>query len=302
MEKLIRGAHAAVLTPRNADHFIDDAALRSLLRFHMKSGLKGFAIGGATGEFCSLTEDELRHILEVVAETVEHQATFVAGIGAADLHGTLRRGEIARKAGAKAVLLSMPYFFPYAQDDLDAFARAVASTLDLPILLYNLPQFTSGLNPELTLELIQTCPSIIGIKDSSGSLETLRLLTRETPGACRILGNDSALAQAIQEEVADAVISGVACAFPELISSFFMEGATSSQSWSKSVSALESVIAQLNQVPTPWGLKIFAEARGVTPASFLLPLPRRREQQRTAMAEWYTQSRAQLFVDEMDTL
>lgn len=296
MEKLIRGPHAAVLTLRKPDHSVDEDALRSLLRFHMKAGIRGFAIGGATGEFCSLTEDEMRHILEVVAETVERNATFVVGIGAADLNGTLRRGEIARRAGAKAALLSMPYFFPFAQDDLGAFVRAVASTLDLPVLLYNLPQFTSGLNPELTLELIQQCPTVVGIKDSSGSLETLRLLTREAPNACRIVGNDSALAPALQEGIADAVISGVACAFPELITSFFVEGATTSHTRSHSVSALESVIAQLNQVPTPWGLKIFAEARGLANASFSLPLSQRREQLRIAMAEWYLQNRDQLFI------
>lgn len=302
MEKLILGAHAAVLTPRNNDHSINDEALRSLLRFHMKTGIRGFAIGGATGEFCSLTEDELRHILEVVADTVEHRATFVVGIGTADIHGTLRRGEIARQAGATAVLLSMPYFFPYAQDDLDAFARAVASTLDLPILLYNLPQFTSGLAPELTLALIQQCPSIIGIKDSSGSLETLRLLTRESPEACRIVGNDSALAQALTEGVADAVISGVACAFPELISSFFLEGEAAAQASDRNVSALNRVIEQLNQLPTPWGLKMFVEARGLAPASFLLPLSPKREQMRVTMAEWYRQNRGELFVDGTNAL
>jgi 4-hydroxy-tetrahydrodipicolinate synthase len=301
MENLLCGPHAAVLTPRNPDHSINDAGLRSLLRFHLKKGIKGFAIGGATGEFCSITEDELRRILDIVVETVEHNATFVVGIGAADLHGTLRRGEIARRAGATAALLSMPYFFPYGQDDLGAFAHAVASGLDLPILLYNLPQFTSGLDPELTLKLIQQCPSIVGIKDSSGSLDTLRLLTREAPQACRIVGNDSALAQALQEGVADAVISGVACAFPELIASFFVEGATVSPSWSKTVSALESVIAQLNQLPTPWGLKIFAEARGLTAASFLLPLSQNREQLRVAMAEWYLRNRDQLFIDNSET-
>lgn len=260
--------------------------------------MRGFAIGGATGEFCSLTEVELRHILEVVAEAVEGKASFVVGIGAADLHGTLRRGEIARESGANAVLLSMPYFFPYSQDDLETFAKAVASRLDLPILLYNLPQFTSGLDPELTLRLIQQCPSIVGIKDSSGSLDTLRLLTREAPNACRIVGNDSALSQALQEQIADGVISGVACAFPELISNVFAEAATASPSWSKNVAALESVITQLNQVPTPWGLKIFAETRGLIPASFLLPLSQNREEQRTAMAEWYSQNHGQLLVDD----
>jgi 4-hydroxy-tetrahydrodipicolinate synthase len=297
MEKLIRGAHAAVLTPRNPDHSIDDAALRSLLRFHMKAGIQGFAIGGATGEFCSLTEEELRHILDVVAETVEHNATFVVGIGAADIYGTLRRGKIARAAGANATLLSMPYFFPYAQGDLGAFVREVAFRLDLPILLYNLPQFTSGISPQLTLELIQECSSIIGIKDSSGSLETLRLLTREAPHACRIVGNDSALAPALQEGVTDAVISGVACAFPELITSFFAEGAMTSSSWNERLTALESVITQLDQLPTPWGLKVFAEARGLVHPSFSLPLSQQREQLCAAMAEWFTQNRTRLWAD-----
>lgn len=301
MEKLICGTHAAVLTPRHADNSINPSALSSLLRFLLETGIKGFVVGGATGEFCSLTEDELRRILDVVNETVEGRVGFAVGVGAADIYGTLRRSEIARRAGAKAVMLSMPYFFPYAQDDLGAFVREVASMLETPILLYNLPQFSSGLSPELTLDLIQQCPSVVGIKDSSGSLDTLRLLTREAPHACRIVGNDGALAQALLEGVADSIISGVACAFPELIASFFATGATNPPLWDERVNALKGVMAQLDQMPTPWGIKIFAEIRGLAKASFPLPLSPRREHIRTQMAEWYALHRASLMVDTSDT-
>jgi 4-hydroxy-tetrahydrodipicolinate synthase len=296
MDKLIRGTHAAVLTPRKPDSSIDSLTLRSLLKFLLNAGMNGFAIGGATGEFCSLSEEELRELLDVTSEIATGDTGFLVGIGAADISGTIRRGEIARKAGAKGVLLPMPYFFPYAQEDLAAFVREVAATVDLPILLYNLPQFTSGLEPATTLELIQGCSSIEGVKDSSGSLQTLRLLSQEAPEACRIIGNDGALPQALTEGIADAIISGVACVFPELLASIFEEGASASPKWDATVTALRDVLTQLNKVPTPWGLKMLAEVRGIAKATFPLPLSEGRIRVRDEMAEWYRQNDEDLLV------
>ena len=304
MEKLVLGTYAAVVTPRRHDHSIDEASLRSWLEFLIKAGVKGFAINGATGEFCLTTEYEFQLLTEIVADVVKNRVAVFAGIGGAGTTDVLRRGRIAMKSGVNAVLLPMPYFFPYAQDDLVAFSTKVAGELDLPVLLYNLPQFTSGLEPRTSLELIQRFENIVGIKDSSGSLETLRLLSEEAPEACRIIGNDGALAGALRENLADAVISGVACVFPELISQIFAAGNADPHCpvWGGMVTILDSLIAQLDTMPTPWGIKIMAEARGIAGASFPLPLSERRKRLAQELSTWFMQNERVLSVTRIDPL
>jgi 4-hydroxy-tetrahydrodipicolinate synthase len=182
----------------------------------------------------------------------------------------------------------MPYFFPYAQTDLAAFCRKVAVAVETPILLYNLPQFTSPLEPETSVRLIQECETIVGIKDSSGSLDTLRMLTERGIPSRRMVGNDGILAQALREKVADGVISGVACALPELIQQIFDLGMEQppGAGFAELVSALDLFLKNIQDFPIPWGLKIVAEARGLGPADFSLPLSAEREKQRTALAAW----------------
>ncbi|NUQ30555.1 MAG: dihydrodipicolinate synthase family protein, partial [Acidobacteriaceae bacterium] len=217
MAKLVTGVYAAVLTPRDAAGKIDAGQLRGWIEFLLGKGVQGFAINGATGEFPLVTEAEFSELMEIVAGTVAGRGSFLAGVGAAGSADAIRRGKIAYEAGARALLLPMPYFFPYSQGDLTAFCREVAENVETPILLYNLPQFTSGLHPEASLALIERCSNIIGIKDSSGSLETVSLLSKRAPNACRIIGNDGALAPGLKSKVADGVVSGVSCVLPELI-------------------------------------------------------------------------------------
>ena len=272
--KTVQGVYAAILTPRGRDGALDELALARLIRYLLEQNIRGFAINGATGEFCLTTPDELRRILEVASAELGPEAEFVCGIGSAGIAASIQLGEIAAEGGAKAVLLPMPYFFPYEQSDLDAFSREVAAALPIPALLYNLPQFTSGLEPDTSLRLISECPNIIGIKDSSGSLDTLRALTQAKVECCRLVGNDSAIAGALEERLCDGVISGIACVLPELIASIYSLGSARSQDMSsredlaQRVQALDQFVDRISVLPVPWGLKWVAESLGMAPAHF----------------------------------
>jgi len=296
MNKLIQGTYAAIVTPRRLDGTIDEQNLHSWLTFLVEAGIQGFAINGATGEFCLVTENEFRSLMETVADALRGKVPFLAGVGAAGSTMAVRLGQIAHDAGACGLLLPMPYFFPYSQDDLASFCRSVAGQLDSPVLLYNLPQFTSGLEPVTSHALIRECENIVGIKDSSGSLATLRLLKEERPDACRIVGNDGVLVQALQEGLADGVISGVACVLPELIVRI-LEAGTASEPTSELLalsSKLEMFIEQLDKLPTPWGIKLIAEARGLAQAAFPFPLSAHRQEQARELSEWFTRNGAML--------
>jgi 4-hydroxy-tetrahydrodipicolinate synthase len=286
--KPIAGVYAALLTPRGADNSIDLQALKNLVQFLMSHGITAYAINGATGEFCLTTPSELQAILTTVRQVTNGRAEILCGVGAA---GTQLAVELAAVAQAEAVmglLLPMPYFFPYRQEDLDLFCRTVAASTSLPILLYNLPQFTTGLEKETVLTLVQDVPNILGIKDSSGSLEILSYLTQHAPDACRMVGNDSALAPALVQGLCDGVVSGVACVLPEAILALYHKRHdTSSEDFSKAAHRLDEFIDRLNRFPTPWGLKFLAEARGIFVPTFAQPVTAHRVRQGEALAAWF---------------
>jgi 4-hydroxy-tetrahydrodipicolinate synthase len=284
--KPIAGVYAAILTPRRADNTLDLEALTQLIHFQMDHGITRYAINGATGEFCLTTPDQLRTLLATVKQVTNNQAEILCGIGAPNTHLAIELAAIAQAESIKALLLPMPYFFPYQQEDIDLFCRTVSATTTLPILLYNLPQFTSGLEKDTVLTLIREVPNIIGIKDSSGSLEILTHLTQHSPDACRIVGNDSALAPALEAHICDGVVSGVACVLPEAILALYHE-APSSVAFDEAANRLKAFIDQLNAFPTPWGLKFIAEARNIFKPTFAQPLTAHRLQQSAAMAQWF---------------
>jgi 4-hydroxy-tetrahydrodipicolinate synthase len=282
MSKQISGVYAAVATPRRADGVLDEESLRKQLSFLLGRGIRGFALNGATAEYCVVTPPELNRILTVARETLAGRADYLCGIGSAGLHGCIASGRAAIDAGASALLLPMPYFFPYQQGDLYAFCREAASRLSAPILLYNLPQFTSGLDAATVLQLVQNCPNIIGIKDSSGKLDILS----ELRGAYRMVGNDSILAEALRQGLCDGVISGVAGALPELILELY-GSAPNSAEFSHCDQMLTEFVGQLSGFPVPWALKWISEARGIAPATFAQPVSEERLQQARRLQSWY---------------
>ncbi len=283
LTKAFTGVHAALLTPRTQDGTLDIDALQRLVRFLLSRGVTAFAVNGATGEFCLTTAHELRAMLRAVRDAGAN--TILSGVGSTSVSGAMELSTIAADEAADGLLLSMPYFFRYSQGDLETYCRTVVSRSPLPALLYNLPQFSSGLDKQTVRRLITEESNIIGIKDSSGSLEILRDLKAHGVNALKIVGNDSVLAQALTEGICDGVVSGVACALPELILDLFQQ-AIGSNGFLRASQLLEDVVQQLDQFPAPWALKWAAEAREIIPATFALPISDARTAQANAFSSW----------------
>lgn len=286
--KQVKGIYAALLTPRHQDSRVDSASTSRLVEFLVRNGMRSYALNGATGEFCLTTPTDLRTSFRAVRDAAGDNVDLLCGVGAAGLSGSIELAHIAQEEGAGALLVPCPYFFPYQQDDVEAFFQALASSVTIPIMLYNLPQFTTGLQVETACSLIRDVPNIIGIKDSSGSLDILRALTQQGIPACRIIGNDGALVAALQEGLCDGVVSGVACVLPELIQSVYSDQA------GRNISLLDEFIAQIDVFPNPWGLKWIAEARGILQASFAQPVSARRRLQSASLMSWFRDWQAAL--------
>ena len=287
-QKRIRGIYAALLTPRLSDGRLDLPALSRLIEFLTKRDVRSYALNGATGEFCLTTPNELRMLFATIRGVVGDAAEILCGVGAAGISGAIELARIAQEEGSRALLAPTPYFFRYEQEDLEAFFEKLASRVALPVMLYNLPQFTTGLEVETACRLIRDVPNIIGIKDSSGSLDILRALTQEKIPACRVVGNDSVLSAALQARVCDGVVSGVACVVPELIQSVD-NAADNCDSIQFRVASdlLNDFISRIDVLPIPWGLKWIAEERGILKATFSHEPSPHRIAQGLDLMTWY---------------
>ncbi len=280
MPKAVQGVYAAVTVARGEDGELNEAGLRRTLEFLASKGMRRFVLNGATGEYCLTGPEELRRILAIAREVPG--AESLCAIGSAGLAGCVRLGELALEGGAKALLLPMPYFFPYRQDDLRAFCEAVAARLPGPILLYNLPRFTTPLEPATVGCLVASVPNIVGIKDSGGTLD---ILSRLPETACRIVGDDSVLARALAAGVCDGVVSGCAGVLPEMVS--YLYHSQGDANYAAALELLNEFIEQLVRLPVPWGLKLAAECRGMTPAVFAQPLSHARHGQAVEFRRWF---------------
>ena len=286
--------------PRVPAGSIDDEAFRHHIRFLFGKGIRGFALNGATGEYCLTSRQDLATVLRAAREVVGNDSTLLAGIGSAGRIPTLEFLQIAKDEGANGVLLPMPYFFPYKQEDLCAFVHSIGSISSLPVLLYNLPAFTTPLETLTSVSLIRELERVVGIKDSSGSLDTVRMLTEEAPTANRVIGHDSVLYEALRQELCDGVVSGVACVLPELMLGLY-QAANSDASSAEAIqlrNLLDDFIEQLSQFPVPWGLKIIAEERGFGAATSAQPLSARRLEARRRFIEWFAENRQKLLAGD----
>ena len=295
MSRPFHGPLAALLTPRtNAG--VDLNAFGRLTRFVLDQGVTGVVVAGGTGEYAQLREEEHRQIHKRAVAAAAGKAPVIACPGAADFSTAVALAGHALDCGCQAVLLPPPHFYAYSQDDLESFFREAARLIHGPVLLYNLSAFTTPISTDLALRLIESVPNIVGVKDSSGNLEILEALTDKPElEACRILGHDRVLVEALRSGCLDATISGPAGVVPELSVALLESFEAGDLERREALAALfDELVARFAELPYPWMPLLIAEWRGFFPARFPLPLsPRRIEQART-LKTWFRDWSARL--------
>jgi len=283
------GLFAAVATPVHDDGRFDEQGFDRLVDFLLGAGVDGICIGGATGEYPHFETADRKAVICRAAERLTPDRTLLVGIGSQSTRGSIELGHAAIAAGSGALLLPMPMFFRYQQEDLQAFAAHVSRALRAPCLLYDLPDFTNGLAPATVLSLLRDEEFIVGIKDSSGRAENLTTFAdarRHQPWTL-LVGDDRLLGAGLQAGW-DGAISGVAGCCPELLVALVRSVRDRRGGEVLRLQAqLDELIARLGVFPTPWGIRIALEARGLPTGPLPLPLtPQRREQIRSFQA-WF---------------
>ena len=184
---LIEGVFAAVTTPFYSDERLNLRKLEANVAHYSRSLLSGMVVLGSTGETVAINDAESHEVLRTAAEAAAPEKVLIAGVGRESVKATLELAEVAEQYQYDAVLVRTPTYYAgqmSTQAVLTHF-RSVADRSPLPVLLYNIPRCVPyQISVELVAELAQH-PNIIGIKDSSGSVERIRELIAATQSAPR---------------------------------------------------------------------------------------------------------------------
>jgi dihydrodipicolinate synthase/N-acetylneuraminate lyase len=184
---LLEGIFAAVTTPFYPDERVYFRKLEANIARYSRSLLSGMLLLGSTGEAVMLDDAESRDVFRVAAESAAPEKVLIAGVARESVKGTVELAEAAASFHYDAVLVRTPTYYArqMSAGTVLHYFRSVADRSPLPVVLYNIPQCVPYNIPiELAAELAQH-PNILGIKDSSGSVERIRALTESTRGAPR---------------------------------------------------------------------------------------------------------------------
>lgn len=172
----MEGIITPIVTPfkRNSTQEINYDATKDLINHLISHGVNGIFILGSNGEFHVIDEDEKIEFTKKVVEFVDKRVPVYVGTGACSTRATIRLSKAVEAAGADALSVITPYFLKPTDDNLYNHYKEIAESVNIPIMLYNIPKATGcPLSPEL-VERLADIPNIKGIKDSSGDIDNLK--------------------------------------------------------------------------------------------------------------------------------
>lgn len=216
--KEIKGIIVPILTPMNEDESLNMPELRNQIERLLSEGVHGIFPCGTNGEGYILSESEKEQILQVCIDQVHGRVPVYAGSGCISTRDTIRQSQRARELGADVLSIITPSFAAASQDELYAHYCAVAKSVDLPILLYNIPARTGNALSPATIERLAEIDHIVGVKDSSGDFDNILQYIEHTrdKGFTVLSGNDSLILWTLLAG-GQGGVSGCANVFPKNI-------------------------------------------------------------------------------------
>lgn len=176
----LEGIFVPNVTPFDRHGKIDREALGRLVEFWLGAGVSGLVVNASTGEAPLLSANERMDLISYVKEKVGSRGKVIAGTGTIGTRETIQLTRNAREAGAEAALVASPYFFRPSEEEIFHHFASVISSVDLPVILYNVPKFMGySVHPKVVCRIANEYSNLVGIKDSSGNpgnqAENLRL-------------------------------------------------------------------------------------------------------------------------------
>jgi 4-hydroxy-tetrahydrodipicolinate synthase len=189
---MFTGSLVAIVTPFRNGQF-DERAFADLIEWQIAKGTNGIVPCGTTGESATLSHEEHNRVIELTVEVVNRRVPVIAGTGSNSTQEAIALTRHAKEAGADAALLITPYYNKPTQEGLYRHYRAVAESVALPLILYNIPGRTGVNMLPSTIARLSSISTIVGVKEGSGSVQQASDIVQLCGDRLTVLAGDDAL-------------------------------------------------------------------------------------------------------------
>lgn len=270
---MIQGSLVAIVSPMYDDGSLDFDAYRRLIDWHVAEGTRAIVAVGTTGESPTVTPAEHGELIRVAVDAARGRVPVIAGTGGNSTSEAIELTLHAKKVGADATLQVVPYYNKPTQEGLYRHFRAIAETVDLPVILYNVPGRTvADLASATTLRLAQV-PGIVGLKDATSDMARAADLLKHAPRHFAIYSGNDDTALALLLLGGHGVISVTANVAPRLMSQMCSAALAGDFARARAINnQLLSVHFKLFVEPNPVPVKWAMASAGRIPGGIRLPL------------------------------
>ncbi|MFA5039776.1 MAG: 4-hydroxy-tetrahydrodipicolinate synthase [Candidatus Omnitrophota bacterium] len=271
---MFKGSIVALVTPFKKDGSVDEQGLRGLVEFHIKNGTDGIVPCGTTGESATLNYEEHERVIEVCIEASRGRIPVIAGTGSNSTQEAIDMSLPAKKAGADGLLLVSPYYNKPTQKGLYLHFKAIAESVGLPIILYNIASRTAvNIEPETVARLSRDCKNIVAVKEASGSLDQMSKIRSLCAPEFTLLSGDDSLTLPVMAIGGEGVISVAANIVPadvKALVSAFAAGDTAGarQYHYKLLGLIKALFIETNPIPVKTAMGLL----GMCEPSLRLPM------------------------------
>jgi 4-hydroxy-tetrahydrodipicolinate synthase len=264
--KPIIGSIVALITPMHEDGTIDFDTLRQLIDWHIVEGTDCISVVGTTGESPTVNVHEHCEIIRVAVEQARGRVPIMAGAGANSTAEAIELSKFAKQVGAACTLQVVPYYNKPTQEGIYAHFKAIAESVEIPMVLYNVPGRTGAdMQPSTALKLSRI-PGIVGIKEANGDFDRFAGLIREAPKHFSIYSGDDLTAPGLMLMGGHGTISVTANVAPRAMHELCKAAIGADALHTRAAHARllplhRQLLAESNPIPVKWALSRMKRCR-----------------------------------------
>ncbi len=189
-QPIFTGAGVAIVTPFHDDGTVNYEKLAELLDWHVANKTDAIIITGTTGESSTLDDDEHKEVIRFTVEKINKRIPVIAGTGSNNTSYAIQLSQYSESVGADGLLVVTPYYNKATQDGLVKHFEAIADSVNIPIILYNVPSRTGVNITPATCQKLSKHKNIVGVKEASSDISQIAEIAAICPDFDIYSGND----------------------------------------------------------------------------------------------------------------
>lgn len=252
---IFKGAGVAIITPFTAEGAVDYPAFERIIEAQIAGGTDAIIVCGTTGEASTLSHEEHLDCVRFCIKQVNGRVPVVAGTGSNCTETAIYLSTEAEKAGADGVLLVSPYYNKATQNGLFAHFSAIAKSINIPVILYNIPGRTGvNIQPATIMRLAEANENIVAVKEATGDISQVATLMSMAKGRLDVYsGNDDQIVPLLSLGGSGviSVLSNIAPGYTHDICAKYFEGDVqeSARLQLEAIPLIKALFCEVNPIP-----------------------------------------------------